>query len=85
MMTIETAAKRYLQIKELEAGIAAAEDGIAKVQKEMDDAEDRLREIRKTKNDLMKELRAAARDEGQLPLFDLPAVLSVARAGHEVR
>lgn len=66
----ERAVRRYLQISNLERGVRLTEDSIEEVQREIDDGEQRLSELRKTKSELMKELRAAARDEGQLPLFD---------------
>jgi len=83
MMSVDTACRRYLQIKELEATVSLTEASILDVQKEIDDAEERIGELRKTKSELMKELRAAARDEGQLPLFDVARCLSVTKAGHE--
>lgn len=83
MITVDKACRRFLQIHELEQHIERAEASIADVQREIADAEDRLTELRKTKADLMKELRTAARDEGQLPLFDVAERLSVAKAGHE--
>lgn len=81
MMTVDTACRRYLQIAELERTVQLTEESIAEVQKEIDDAEERLTELRKTKAELMN--RAAARDEGQLPLFDVAVRLSTAKAGHE--
>lgn len=84
MISIDKAAKRYLQIKGLEDSIRLTEDGIAEVAKELDDCGTRLQELRKTKSDLLKQMRAAARDEGTLPLFDdLTHTLSVTPAGHE--
>lgn len=66
----ERAVRRYLQIAAIEQTVRLTEASIDEVQKEIADAEDRLGELRKTKSELMKEMRAAARDEGQLPLFD---------------
>jgi hypothetical protein len=78
----------YLQRSSSEAGrlYDPAHRGrlIAEVAKELDDCETRLQELRKTKSDLLKQMRAAARDEGTLPLFDdLTHTLSVTPAGHE--
>lgn len=83
MMTIETAAARYLQIAELKTAVRLTEESIEGVQRELDNAEERLRELRKTKSELMKDLRAAARDEGQLPLFNVREKLSVQPSGRE--
>lgn len=83
MISVDVACRRYLQIHELEDNVLRCEASINEVQKEIDDAEERLKELRKAKSELLKEMRAAARDEGQLPLFDVTQRLSVARAGHE--
>lgn len=88
MLTLELAAARFLQVHELERTIRLTEQEIAKAQKDVADAEERLSELRKTKTSLMKDMREAAADESQLPLFDPVEVrrrLSVARAGHEER
>lgn len=82
-MSVDTAVRRYLQIHEIESAVAECEASISEAQKELDDCEQRLHELRKTKSDLLKDMRAAARDEGQIPLFDVAAKLSVAKAGHE--
>lgn len=75
----DRAIRRYLQIAAIEATVRLTEASIEEVQKEIGDAEDRLGELRKTKSELLKEMRAAARDEGQLPLFgDLDAELTKA-------
>lgn len=68
-MKSERAIRRYLQIASLEKAIRLTEGSIEDVQKEIGDAQDRLSELRRTNRALMKDLRAAARDEGQLPLF----------------
>lgn len=84
MISIDKAARRYLQIKGLEDSISLTESSIGEVQKELEDCETRLQELRKAKSDLLKSMRAAARDEGELPLFDnLDHALSTAQAGHE--
>lgn len=83
MISVDVACRRYLQMHELESTVRLTEASILEVQKEMDDAEERLSELRKVKSDLLKEMRAAARDEGQLPLFDVATRLSTAKAGHE--
>jgi hypothetical protein len=52
------------------------------VQKEIDGAQERLADLRRAKNQLLKDIRAAARDEGQLPLFeDFSHALSVCPTG----
>lgn len=83
MISVDVALRRYLQIHEIETTIRLTEGSILEVQKEIDEAEQRLGELRKVKSDLLKDMRAAARDEGQLPLFDVNEKLSRARAGHE--
>lgn len=83
MISVEVACRRYLQIHEIEVAVRLCEASILDVQKELDAAEERLGELRKTKSDLLKDMRAAARDEGQLPLFDVATRLSTAKAGHE--
>lgn len=83
MMTVDTACRRYLQIHALERTVRLTEESIEQVQKEIDEAGERLSELRSTKSKMLKEIREAARDEGQLPLFDVPATLSVTKAGHE--
>lgn len=69
-MKSDRAIRRYLQIQAIEVTLEGVEGGIDQVQREIADAEDRLGELRKQKSELVKEMRAAARDEGQLPLFD---------------
>lgn len=83
MISVDVACRRYLQVHALEESVRLCERSIHDVQKEVDDAEERLSELRKTKSELLKEMRAAAADEGQLPLFDVTAQLSTAKAGHE--
>lgn len=69
-LTSERAVRRYLQIRAIEETVEKVEVSIDDVQKEIAAAEDRLGELRRTKSDLMKSMREAAKDEGQLPLFD---------------
>lgn len=69
-LTNERAVRRYLQIAAIEVTVEKLEASIEDVQKEIDDAEDRLKEMRAQKSELMKAMRDAAKDEGQLPLFD---------------
>lgn len=76
MISVDRAARRYIQIQAIEASIRLVEGSIEDVQKEVDDAAERLKELRKEKAELMKQLRATARDEGELPLFDLVEKLS---------
>lgn len=82
MITRDRAAARYLQINALELTIRQTEDAIGQVEKEIDDAETRRTELRKVKRDALEEIRKAALDEGQLPLFDdLQHHLSIVRTG----
>lgn len=80
MIDHDRAARRYFQIRDVEASISLVEKSIADVQTEIDDAEGRLHELRAQKTALGKEMREAARDEGKLPLIDLMADTDVAGA-----
>lgn len=75
-MNIQRAAQRYAQIAELEQAVEKCEASIEDVQKQIDAAAEQLGELRKTKAALMKDMRAAARDEGELPLIDLMEMLA---------
>lgn len=70
MITLDKAARRYLQINALEAAVRTTEAAVDQVQKEIDDAQERLADLRRQKRQLLEDIRLAARDEGQLPLFD---------------
>lgn len=70
-MNFNRAAARFVQIAEIEQTLQTTEQSIAGVQHEIDQAEERLHELRKVKNELLRDLRTAARDEGELPLVDL--------------
>jgi chromosome segregation ATPase len=69
-LTSERAVRRYLQIAAIEVTVEKLETAIETVQREIDSAEDRLKELRSSKSELLKAMRDAAKDEGQLPLFD---------------
>jgi predicted nucleic acid-binding Zn-ribbon protein len=69
-MNEDRAIKRYLQIASIEQTMELIESNILDVQKEIDDAGDRLKELQSQKRQLMKDMRDAAKDVGQLPLFD---------------
>lgn len=68
-LTSDRAIRRYMQIRAIEETVEKLELSIETVQKEIDDADDRLKELRKQKAELLKAMREAAKDEGQLPLF----------------
>lgn len=68
-LTTDRAVRRYLQVRALQELVERIEVSIENVQKEIDDATDRLRDLRKEKSVTMKAIREAAKDEGQLPLF----------------
>lgn len=68
-LTSDRAVRRYLQIAAIEQTVEKIEVSIEEVIKEIGDAEDRLKELRASKSELMKSMREAAKDEGQLPLF----------------
>lgn len=70
-MRVDRAATRFVQIAAIEQSIQLTEQSIAGVQKDIDEREAELHELRKVKNELLRDLRTAARDEGELPLVDL--------------
>jgi len=63
-ITQERAARRFHQIAVLERQICIKSADIAA-------AKDHLKELSESKDGLLMRLREAARDEGELPLFDL--------------
>jgi hypothetical protein len=63
-MTDERAARRFHQMAVLEIQVSLKDAEIAS-------AELHLRSLRRAQDGLIERLRAAARDEGELPLFDL--------------
>jgi hypothetical protein len=63
-ITDERAARRYHQMAVLERQIAITSSEIA-------GCKDHLKDLNETRDGLLLRLRAAARDEGELPLFDL--------------
>jgi hypothetical protein len=70
MISIDRAARRYLQIAAFEETVRLTEAAILDVEKEIEEAEARRAELRRTKRDALEDIRKAARDEGQLPLFE---------------
>lgn len=68
-LTSERAVRRYLQIAAIEVTVEKLEASIEDVEHEIDDAQTRLSDLRKQKSELLKTMRGAARDDGQLPLF----------------
>lgn len=63
-ITQERAARRFSQIATLERQICLRS-------KEIAECKDHYKELRESKEGLLLRLREAARDEGELPLFDL--------------
>lgn len=63
-ITQERAARRFHQLAVLERQVMITNDDILRTQ-------DRLKALRKHFDGLLDRLHAAARDEGELPLFDL--------------
>lgn len=61
-LTMETEARRFEQIRALERRLAGKDREIAEKQSE-------LKDLRKEWDGVLTELRAAARNEGELPLF----------------
>lgn len=75
-MNTDRAARRYVQIATIEQAVVACEHSIETVQKSIDELSEQLFELRKTKASLMKDMRMAARDEGDLPLIELMETLA---------
>ena len=63
-MDIDRKARRYLQIAELERKLTLQ-------QKAIRDAKSHVKDLKKEADATLLELRAAARDEGDLPLLDM--------------
>jgi hypothetical protein len=63
-ITEERAARRFHQMATLERQLAITMGAIR-------DCKDHLKELQETRDGQVLRLRAAARDEGELPLFDL--------------
>ena len=61
-VTEERAARRFHQIRHFEAGIA-------KLDKKIIDAKDKVASLKEEREGQLAQLLAAARDEGDLPLF----------------
>lgn len=61
-LTMEAEARRYEQIRALERRLAQKDSQIAAVREE-------LKDLNKEWDGILTELRAAARNEGDLPLF----------------
>ena len=63
-ITQERAARRYSQI-------ATLERTLQKVHSEINDCKAHLKELNDRRDGVLDRMRVAARDEGELPLFDL--------------
>lgn len=74
-MDHDRAARRYFQIREIERALSLTEEETLKAESERKEVEDRISELRATKRALQKDMRDAARDEGQLPLIDMMEAL----------
>lgn len=70
-MTMDRAARRYSQIARIEADVRNLEKDIADQKKVVDEANEVLSDLREKKATLLVDMRAAARDEGDLPLIVL--------------
>lgn len=68
-LTSDRAVRRFLQIAAIEQTVEKIELSIEEVIKDINDREEHLKELRSQKSELMKNMREAAKDEGQLPLF----------------
>jgi predicted nucleic acid-binding Zn-ribbon protein len=62
-ITEERAARRFHQMRHVE-------ENIAKLDVRITGAKDKLAALKDQRDGLLEQLRAAARDEGDLPLFD---------------
>lgn len=72
-LTTDRAVRRFLQIAAIEQTVEKIEASIGAVAKELEDAEERLKELQSQRREQLALMRAAAKDEGQLPLFDVLA------------
>jgi hypothetical protein len=70
-MTMDRAARRYSQIAKLERDINVTDAQIAEALQHVKDAKQVVSELREKRSTLLLDLRAAARDEGELPLVTL--------------
>ena len=68
-LTMDRAARRYSQIAQLERGISIADAEISEASQHVADARKHVSELREKRAALLFDLRKAARDEGELPLF----------------
>lgn len=63
-ITQERAARRFAQIAVLERQMSI-------IQREIAECQDHLKDLRKAYDGLLQRVRTAARDDGELPLFNL--------------
>lgn len=70
-LTVERAIKRFLQASDIESTVTLIEKSIEEIDNEIEERRGRRRELTSQKTELLRKLRAAARDEGDLPLLDL--------------
>jgi hypothetical protein len=70
-LTLERAIKRFLQAQDLESTVRLIENSIEQIDNQIAEAKSRRKELSSQKNECLRQLRATARDEGDLPLLDL--------------
>lgn len=73
MPNLEHEARRYRQIASLERELALKES-------EIRDAKEHVKDLTDERDGILLKLRAAARDEGELPLLDMMEELATAGA-----
>lgn len=70
-LTLERAAKRFLQAQDIETSVRLIERSIAEMDNQVDEIQGRRRALASQRTELLRQLRANACDEGDLPLIDL--------------
>lgn len=70
-LTLERAAKRFLQAQDIETTVQLIEKSIEEIDNEINERRARRSELSSQKTEMLRQLRATARDEGDLPLLDL--------------
>lgn len=70
-LTLERAVKRFLQSQDIESTVRLVENSIEEIDNSIDELRSRRKALTAQKTDLLRELRATARNEGNLPLIDL--------------
>lgn len=70
-LTVERAVKRFLQAQDLESTARLIESSIEEIDNQISELKSRRSELNSQRSEVLRQLRANARDEGNLPLIDL--------------